>query len=134
VNRPKRPKGNVKRGTRAFRAIRREYLDALPGGWQEWVCPICRRGVTREADIHLDHLDPVWLADPGDRTGIDAQQLRSSCRLICGPCNTTRGRGRSDKRVATLRARKLRQASRTNKPTPNTVSRWTLAPKRKDSE
>lgn len=130
----RRPTGRIKRGTRAFRAIRREYLDALPGGWEHWVCPLCRMGVTREADIHLDHLDPVWLTDPGDRHGIDAQTLRDGCRLLCASCNTTRGRGRTDQRVATLRARKLKQAERTIKRQSNAPSPWRLEPKRKASE
>lgn len=131
----KRPQGNVKRGTRAFRAIRREFLNELPGGWQAWACPICGRGVPREQDIHLDHHGaPVWLHDPGDRNGIDANTLRTTCRLICGPCNTTRGRGRTDQRVRQLRARKAKRTTQLG-PTTNTTtpSAWQLQPKRKET-
>lgn len=137
-----RPRGNVRRGTRAFRALRAEALALLgPDGWRVWTCPICLQGVPTETEITLDHYgSEVWIHDPGNKRGIDAQTIRENSRLICRSCNSTRGRGRTDQRVAQLRERKLKQSKQTTNKTrattttstTTTTGSWQLTPKRKD--
>lgn len=125
----KRPSGLVRRGTRAFREIRSEFLRDIPGGWEHFICPICHQRVPDPSQIELDHhTAPVWIHDPGNRNGIPANTIRENARLLCAPCNRTAGRGRTDKHVRKLR-NKQQPNRTTTQPTPNVPSAWQLEPR-----
>lgn len=125
----RKPTGLVRRGTRAFARIRDEFIQDIPGGWEHFQCPICRTRVPHPSHIELDHYTaPIWLLDPGNRKGIDANTIRDNARLLCASCNRTGGRGRTDQHVRKLRQRKQPNRNQPLEPPQTTRGQWQLEP------